>query len=174
MPNYHGHIEISRAFLEIDGKFESMKEFKPKSTYDLQIQSLFSQYMVIFISRTIEGSIKNIIYTKCKVLGKSQNEMQEIETKIKQFQNPSWEKICFYYEDILSIELNNTDFTTNHFIALSQIVKDRNRFAHSDHLLETVPNLKTLDDVKKHYIEIKDFISKLCEITVVTIPGLQP
>lgn len=165
MPNFYGHIEISRAFLEIDGKFESMEAFEPRSAYDLQIQALFSRYMVVFISRTIEGSIKNIIYTKCKVLGKSQIEMQEIETKLKDFQNPIKESIYSYYRDILNIELNDSAFNNNHFTALGQIVNDRHRIAHSDHLLETIQYLKTLDDVKKHYIEIKDFISKLCEIT---------
>ncbi len=91
--------------------------------------------------------------------------MQGIEIKLKDFQNPSKEKIYFYYKDILNIELNDSDFNNNHFTALGQIVKDRHRIAHSDHLLETVHYLKTLDDVKKHYIEIQDFISKLCEIT---------
>lgn len=165
MSNFHGHIEICRAFLEIDGKFESMEEFKPKSAYDLQIQALFSRYMVVLISRTIEGSVKNLIYTKCKVLGKSQNEMEEIESQLRDFQNPSKESIYLYYRNILNIELNNSDFKNDHFTALGQIVNDRHKIAHSDHLLETVLYLKTLDDVKKHYIEIKDFISKLCEIT---------
>lgn len=165
MPDFQGHYEISRAFLDIDEKFKSMEEFEPRSAYDMQIQALFVQYMVVFITRTIEGSVKNIIYTKCKILGKSQSDIDEIEKKLKNFQTPSKEKIFFYYKDILNINLNNSDFNNNHFTALGQIVDDRHRIAHSDHLLETVQYLKTLNDVKKHYIEIQNFISKLCEIT---------
>lgn len=165
MPNYHGHIEISRAFLDIDEKLTSMKEFVPRSAYDMQIQALFTQYMVVFITRTIEGSVKNIILTKCKILGKSQIEIKDIKKKLKDFQTPSKENIFLYYKDILNINLNNSDFTNDHFTALGQIVENRHLIAHSDDLLETIQYLKTLDDVEKHYNEIQNFISKLCEIT---------
>ena len=50
MSDFRGHLEIARAFLEIDEKFESMEKFVPKTAYDMQILSLFSQYMVVFIT----------------------------------------------------------------------------------------------------------------------------
>lgn len=164
MTDFYGHLEISRAFLEIDEKFDSMESFVPKTAYDMQILSLFSQYMVIFIARTIEGSVKNIIYTKYRLLGKSESEIKQIESQLKKFQNPSKDKIFFYFNNILNIQLNMEDFDDNQFSALGQIVTDRHRIAHSDHVLSTMQNLKSLDDVKKHYNEIKIFISELCRI----------
>ena len=165
MTNFYGHLEISRAFLEIDEKFDSMESFVPKTAYDMQILSLFSQYMVIFIARTVEGSVKNIIYTKYGLLGKNKNEIEHIESELKKFQNPSKDKIFFYFNDILGIQLNNNDFDTKQFSALSEIVKDRHKIAHSNHDLNTVQRLKSLNDVKKHYNEIKIFVSELCRIT---------
>ena len=164
MTNFYGHFEISRAFLEIDEKFESMESFVPKTSYDMQILSLFSQYMVIFITRTVEGSVKNIIYTKSRLLGKSESEIKQIETQLRDFQNPNKEKIFFYFDDILNIQLNKEVFDDNQFGALGQIVKDRHRIAHSDHLLSTMQYLKSLDDIKKHYNDIKIFVSELCKI----------
>lgn len=165
MTNFYGHLEIARAFLEIDGKFESMESFVPKSAYDVQISSLFSQYMVIFISRTIEGSVKNIIHTKYITSGKSAGEIEQIEGKLKSFQNPEKEKIFRFFDDILNIELTDDDFDNNQFSALGQIVNDRHRIAHSDHVLTNTQYLKSLEDIKKHYYEIKIFISELCRIT---------
>ena len=105
MTDFHGYLELDRAFLEIDRKFESMESFKPTSAYDIQIQGIFIQYMVVFISRTIEGSVKNIIHTKCQLLGKTESEIEEIEKNLKFFQNPSKEKIYEHFKDILGIEL---------------------------------------------------------------------
>jgi len=164
MTNFYGHFEISRAFLEIDEKFESMESFVPKTSYDMQILSLFSQYMVIFITRTVEGSVKNIIYTKSRLLGKSEIEIKQIETQLKNFQTPTKEKIFVSFDDILNIQLNEEFFDKNQFSALGQIVNDRHRIAHSDHVLSTVQYLKSLDDIKKHYNEIKIFVSELCRI----------
>lgn len=164
MTNFYGHFEIARAFLEIDEKFESMESFVPKTSYDMQILSLFSQYMVIFIARTVEGSVKNIIYTKYRLLGKSETEIKQIETQLRDFQNPNKDKIFFYFDDILNIQLNEEVFDDNQFSALGQIVNDRHRIAHSDHVLSTMQHLKSLDDIKKHYNEIKIFVSELCRI----------
>lgn len=166
MTNFYGHFEIARAFLEIDEKFESMESFVPKTSYDMQILSLFSQYMVIFITRTVEGSVKNIIYTKCRLLGKSDNEIKEIEIELKKFQNPDRDKIFACFDDILNIQLNKDDFDNDQFGALGQIVQDRHRIAHSDHLLSTMQYLKSLDDIKKHYYEIKILVSELCRMTI--------
>lgn len=165
MSDFYGHIEIARAFLEIDEKFESMESFVPKTAYDMLILSFFSQYMVVFITRTIEGSVKNIIYTKSKLLGKSDDDIKNIESQLKDFQNPSKVKIFDYFNTILGIQLKDDDFNNTQFTALGQIVKDRHRIAHSDHFLGTIHHLKSLDDVKKHYSEIKIFISDLCKIT---------
>ena len=165
MTNFYGHIEIARAFLEIDEKFESMESFVPKTSYDMQILSLFSQYMVIFITRTVEGSVKNIIYTKSRLLGKSDSEIRQIEIQLRDFQNPNKVKIFSYFDDILNIQLDDDVFDGNQFSALGQILKDRHRIAHSDHDLSTVQYLKSLDDIKKHYKEIKIFVSELCKIT---------
>ncbi|CAD7778025.1 MAG: hypothetical protein KBONHNOK_01082 [Candidatus Methanoperedenaceae archaeon GB50] len=164
MTDFHGHLEVARAFLEIDEKFESMESFEPRSAYDIQIQGIFVQYMVVFITKTIEGSVKNIIYTKCKLLGKTESEIGEIEEKLKFFQNPSKEKIYERFKDILGIELDGEDFDNDHFASLGQIVNDRHKIVHSDHFLDTMQYLKSLEDVKKHYLNIKDFIAKLCEI----------
>ena len=164
MTNFYGHLEIARAFLEIDEKFESMESFVPKTAYDMQILSLFSQYMVIFISRTIEGSVKNIIYTKYSLLGKSESEIKQIETQLRNFQNPDKEKIFSYFDDILDVKLIEEDFDNNQFSALGQIVNDRHRIAHSDHVLSNMQYLKSLEDIKKHYHEIKIFVSELCRI----------
>ena len=71
-----------------------------------------------------------------------------------------------YYKDILNIDLNNSDFNNDQFTALGQIVENRHLIAHSDGLLETIQYLKTLDDIEKHYKEIQNFISNLCEITI--------
>lgn len=165
MSDFRGHFEIARAFLEIDEKFESMEAFVPKTAYDMQILSLFSQYMVVLITRTIEGSVKNIIFTKSKLSGKNENEIKEIENQLKKFQNPSKEKIYYYFNNILDMELYDYNFDNSHFTALGQIVNDRNKIAHSDPFLETIQHLKSLNEVKKHYSEIKKFVSKLCELT---------
>ena len=165
MTDFHGHLEVARAFLEIDEKFESMKSFKPISAYDMQIQGIFIQYMVVFINRTIEGSVKNIIHTKCQLSGKNKVEIADIEKKLNRFQNPSKEKIYGQFSDILGIKLDDEYFDNNHFASLGQIVKDRHQIAHSDHFLDTMQYLKSLEDVKKHYLNIKEFIIKLCEIT---------
>ena len=69
---------------EIDEKFESMEKFVPKTAYDMQILSLFSQYMVVFITRTIEGSVKNIIFTKYRLSNRSESEIKEIEKELKE------------------------------------------------------------------------------------------
>ncbi|MDY6894093.1 MAG: HEPN domain-containing protein [Thermotogota bacterium] len=164
MTDFHGHLEVARAFLEIDEKFESMESFEPRSAYDIQIQGIFVQYMVVFITRTIEGSVKNIIHTKCNLLGKTESEIEEIEKNLKSFQNPSKEIINRYFKDILGIELDGEDFDNDYFASLGQIVNDRHKIAHSDHFLDTLQYLKSLDDVKKHYLNIKEFIAKLCEI----------
>ena len=165
MTDFHGHLEVARAFLEIDEKFESMESFKPISAYDMQIQGIFIQYMVVFINRTIEGSVKNIIHTKCQLSGKNKVEIADIEKKLNRFQNPSKEKIYGQFSDILGIKLDDEYFDNNHFASLGQIVKDRHQIAHSDHFLDTMQYLKSLEDVKKHYLNIKEFIIKLCEIT---------
>ena len=164
MTDFHGHLEVARAFLEIDEKFESMESFEPRSAYDIQIQGIFVQYMVVFITRTIEGSLKNIIHTKCHLLGKNESEIEEIEKNLKSFQNPLKEKIYGDFKDIFGIELDGEDFDNDHFASLGQIVKDRHKIAHSDHFLDTMQYLKSVDDVKKHYLNIKEFIAKLCEI----------
>ena len=165
MTDFHGHLEVARAFLEIDEKFESMESFKPISAYDMQIQGIFIQYMVVFINRTIEGSVKNIIHTKCQLSGKNKVEIADIEKKLNRFQNPSKEKIYGQFSDILGIKLDDEYFDNNHFASLGQIVKDRHQIAHSDHFIDTMQYLKSLEDVKKHYLNIKEFIIKLCEIT---------
>lgn len=165
MSDFRGHFEIARAFLEIDEKFESMEKFVPKTAYDMQILSLFSQYMVVFITRTIEGSVKNIIFTKCRLSDKSESEIKEIEKQLKEFQNPSKEKIYYYFNNILGIDLQDDNFDNNQFTALGQIVNDRHKIAHSDPFLGAVQYLKSLNEVKKHYFEIKKFVSKLCELT---------
>jgi hypothetical protein len=135
MTDFHGHLEVARAFLEIDEKFESMESFKPTSAYDMQIQ------------------------------GKSKSEIEDIERNLKLFQNPSKEKIYGHFNDILGIELDDGYFDNDHFTSLGQVVNDRHKITHSDHFLDTMQYLKSLEDVKKHYLNIKEFIIKLCEIT---------
>ena len=164
MVDFRGHFDISKAFLEIDERFKSMNLFQPKTAYDMQVLSIFSQYMVVFIARTIEGSIKNIVYTKCSILHKSEAEMEEIVKKLDEFQNPNKEKIFTCFNEILSIELKADDFSEEQFTSLNQIVKDRHRIAHSDYDLKAVQAIKSLPDVEKHYNNIKEFISKICEI----------
>ncbi|MFZ3382579.1 MAG: HEPN domain-containing protein [Candidatus Methanoperedens sp.] len=109
--------------------------------------------------------MKNIIFTKCILIGKSESELKEIEIQLKDFQNPSKDKIYYYFNSILGIKLQDDNFDNNYFTSLGQIVSDRHRIAHSDPLLGTIQHLKSLNDVKKHYIEIQKFISKLCELT---------
>ncbi|KAF5422030.1 MAG: hypothetical protein C5S45_02935 [Candidatus Methanocomedens sp.] len=168
MSDFFGHFQVDKAFLEIDAKFESMESFQPKNAYDVQIQGIFPQYMVVFITRTIEGSIKNIIHTKSKVLGKNRDEIQQIESILKEFQNPTKEKIYDIFYKTLNIELKCQDFDSRYFSALGQIVTDRHKIAHSPHLepfFDDRQYLKSLEDIKKHYICIKKFIAKLCEVT---------
>ncbi len=116
-------------------------------------------------TRTIEGSVKNIIFTKCRLSYKSESEIKEIEKQLKEFQTPSKEKIYYYFNNILGIDLQDDNFDNNQFTALGQIVNDRHKIAHSDPFLGAVQYLKSLNEVKKHYSEIKKFVSKLCELT---------
>lgn len=168
MSDFFGHFQVDKAFLEIDAKFESMESFQPKNAYDVQIQGIFPQYMVVFITRTIEGSIKNIIHTKSKVLGKNRDEIKQIESILKGFQNPTKDKIHDIFYETLDIELDLQDFDPIYFSSLGQIVTDRHKIAHSPYFepyFDDGKYLKSLDDIKKHYIDIKKFIVKLCEIT---------
>ena len=43
-------------------------------------------------------------------------------------------------------------------------MKDRHKIAHSDETIEAIQTIKSLDEVEKHYFEIKKFMGKLCEI----------
>ena len=86
------------------------------------------------------------------------------EAQLRDFQNPNKEKIFYYFDDILNIQLNEEIFDDNQFGALGQIVNDRHRIAHSDHVLSNMQYLKSLEDIKKHYHEIKIFVSELCRI----------
>jgi hypothetical protein len=166
--NFHGHFEITQSFLMIDERLNSMKEFTPKKAYDMQILAIFSHFICILVSRTLEGSIKNIIYTKLKLRGKTKEELEDLRAKLKEFQNPEKTKIYELFKETLSIEIKDEDFGEERndlFTAIGQIVGDRHKIAHSNESLQIDPAMKTLEELEKHYINIKKFVSKLCEIT---------
>jgi 6-pyruvoyl-tetrahydropterin synthase len=139
------------------------KNYK-KHIADIQISGTFPQYMVVFIARTTEGCIKEIIFNKCKLKNNDQIYLNEIQKILKNFQNPTRENIYKFFSYVLDINLENNNFKNIHFTALGQILKDRHKIAHSqtDHpFLSTYQNLQSLNDIKKHYENVKDFISKL-------------
>jgi hypothetical protein len=166
--DFHGHFEISRSFLMVDQRLASMKEFVPKKAYDMQILAIFSNFICILISRTFEGAIKNIIYTKSMLRENDVGQLEEVRKKLKDFQNPEKSKIYNCFKEHLNIEIKDEDFGENAndlFTAIGQIVGDRHKIAHSDETLQLDPTMKTLEEVEKHYINVKKFVSRLCEIS---------
>jgi hypothetical protein len=166
--DYYGHIDIAKAFLEIDEKFKAMESFRPHSIHDIQISGTFPQYMVVFIARTTEGCIKEIIFNKCKLKSSDIVYLNEIQQTLQDFQNPTKDKIYSFFNTVLDVKLEDGNFKKIHFEALGQILNDRHRIAHSQKhypYLSTIQHLKSLNDIKIHYENVKDFISKLCELT---------
>lgn len=164
MSDFKGHSDISKAFLIIDEQFSSMNEFKPRTPYDLQLKSTVSQLMVVYISRTIEGSIKNLIFTKAILNELDPAKRTEIDEILKKFQNPTSDKIITCIKDTVDIEINKSDFTDEQLNALGIIMNDRHKIAHSDETIESVQSIKSLTELEKHYNEIKKLIEKICDI----------
>jgi hypothetical protein len=166
--NFYGHFEITQSFLTIDERLDSMKNFIPVKAYDMQILAIFTNFICILISRTLEGSIKNIIYTKSRLRGKTSEELALLVTELRGFQNPEKFKVYECFKKYLSIDLKDEDFGENNnnlFTSIGQMVGDRHKIAHSNETLQMDTVMKTLEEVEKHYINIKEFVSKLCEIS---------
>jgi hypothetical protein len=165
--DYYGHLDIAKAFLEIDEKFKAMENFRPQCIHDIQISGTFPQYMVVFIARTTEGCIKEIIFNKCQIKNNDQSYLKDIQKKLQTFQNPSKEDIFLLFTEFLSIKLEEQNLQNVYFEALGQILTDRHRIAHSQKhypFLSTAQYLKSLNDIKKHYENVKALISELCEL----------
>ncbi len=164
MTNFKGHSEIAKAFFIIDERFSSMNEFVPKTPSELQLISTFSQYMVVYISRTIEGAVKNMILTKAILKQLDKMKLAEIDETLKKFLNPKCENIISCIKETLGINIEKKCFEDEQLNALGIIINDRHKIAHSDETIEAIQNIKSLSELEKHYKNIKKFIEKLCGI----------
>lgn len=166
MVDFHGYTPIAQEFLRIENQIESLDKFKLKSVHDFQISSFVTQYINVLICRTIEGSIKNIIYTRAVIRGFNPEKIISLEKKLKEFRTPEWGNIKDLFLEVLNIEVTETDLGENAQALLSslgEIVKERHYITHSSPNFEISPTNKTIAQIKTHFENIKLLIDILCD-----------
>ena len=136
---------------KINFLFEHVKDID-----DEELQSHFLNYICIMLSGYIETNINKII-NECK-----KNESNECKNSISTTKNATWCKIKPILSLInieLSLELCNAIVQTDAIETIYEIVQKRNDISHGKDI--TSLSLQTL---KSHFREIKEFIKKVDEI----------
>ena len=156
--DWNGFYDIKGSFTHIDETILEIKGFIPQNASQFKLSSFFSEYLIVLITRTIEGSIENIIYKNYVM---KYGEDENVFEKLKKLNTPNWENIKKFFKELLGEELDGSIIEQEWIRDLNQLVNIRQLIVHSDQDLQR-PNLIGLDDIEKKYKNIKDMVKYLC------------
>ncbi|MFH0808686.1 MAG: hypothetical protein V1888_03690 [archaeon] len=160
---FYGYLDIKNSFSRIDETIKSIDEFYPHDAGGILLQNFFTDYLIVLILRTVEGSTKNIILTNLK-LRNPQINLEKVENRLFKFNNPTLENIQNLFFDFLQIEIDNNNFLEEELRDMSIINKYRQNIAHSNCFLDYENYNRSYPQIKKQYENIKKYILKLCEL----------
>jgi hypothetical protein len=125
----------------------------------------------VLASRFLEGAVKHLVYNCCVMRGDSENQLNELESELKKFNNPEFNNIKSFILKYLSFDiaegLRNSWFNQRDVFLLNEIVNNRHKNVHATHDSADWynKNLKDLNDFNKEYIGMLNILCYLDSIS---------
>ena len=152
---------------DLDNNIATVQKLKTDSHVTIKIQSLLNVTIYVSASRFLEGAVKHIIYNCCVMRGDTASQLNTLESELKKFNNPEFNKIKDTVNKHLKFDITegirNKLFTQKDISLLDEIVKNRHRNVHATH--DSADwynrNLKDLNDFTKEYVGMLNILQYL-------------
>jgi hypothetical protein len=154
----------------LDATIVAIQQHRADSHAAIKIQSMLNVTAYVQATRFLEGSIKHIVYNCCIMKGYTSEQLSNIESELKKFNNPEFVKIRELFNTILNFDIidgkNNGNYSQTDITFLNQIVQNRHRNVHAsqDSSSWYNQNQKDITNFLQEYpglINILDYLSNL-------------
>lgn len=119
----------------LDSVIFAIEQHRSDSHAAIKIQSMLNVTAYVQATRFLEGSIKHIVYNCCIIKGYNSEQLSELESKLKKFNNPEFSNIKELFNDILEFDiLQGKDegiYSEKNISLINQIVQNRHRNVHA-------------------------------------------
>ncbi|WP_291528622.1 hypothetical protein [Bacteroides sp. UBA939] len=155
---------------DLDNNIVSVQKLKAVSHATIKIQSLLNITIYVLATRLLEGSVKHIIYNCCIMRGDSVTQLKTVESELKKFNNPEFQKIKEIFVKHLAFDitdgLRNNWFCARDISFLDEIVKNRHRNVHASHDSANWYN-NNIKDLNDFYKEYEGLLNILCYLDMI-------
>lgn len=148
--------EIYTFKTHLDSCIQSAERHEPTTHTAIKIQSLLDITIYVLATRFIEASVKHCVYNCSLMRGASEQELNQLVSRLKGFNNPEFSNIKDMVEQELGYNiLNDKDihYTDRDISFLNEICRNRHRNVHASHDPREWynANRKSIADFKKEY-----------------------
>ncbi|MCY9669052.1 hypothetical protein M5X11_29700 [Paenibacillus alginolyticus] len=154
----------------LDSCIAAIRRHKLDSSPAIKVLSLLNVTVYVLATRFIEASVKHIIHNCCIMRGDSQQQLEDLITSLKSFNNPEYGNIVRMFNDKLNFNINeglsSRKFEQSDITFLNEVVNNRHRNVHanSDATTWYNSNQKDIEDFLREYPSIVKIIGYLDSI----------
>jgi hypothetical protein len=158
--------EIQTFKSNLDGCIRSAVQHEPNSYAAIKIQALVDITVYMMACRFLEGSVKHVVYQCMVMRGSTPQELSELSSRLKRFNNPEFSNIKQLIEDELghdiSTDLNN-GYAPRDISYLNEVCKNRHRNVHAteDSRDWYNTNQKNIEDFNREYAGLLNVVKYL-------------
>lgn len=158
--------EIQTLKSNLDGSINSAVQHQPNSYAAIKVQALLDITVYVMACRFVEATVKHIVYNCMVMRGTSQQDLDDLSSRLKRFNNPEFSNIKQLVEDELGYDISNdinTGYLPRDITFLNEVCKNRHRNVHAteDSRDWYNANRKTMDNFNQEYEGILKIIGYL-------------
>ncbi|MCC4860976.1 hypothetical protein [Vibrio splendidus] len=148
--------EIQTLKSNLDGSISSAVQHQPNSYAAIKVQALLDITVYVMACRFVEATVKHIVYNCMVMRGTSQQDLDDLSSRLKRFNNPEFSNIKQLVENELGYDISNdinTGYLPRDITFLNEICKNRHRNVHAteDSRDWYNANRKTMDNFNQEY-----------------------
>jgi hypothetical protein len=126
--------EIQTLKSNLDGSISSAVQHQPNSYAAIKVQALLDITVYVMACRFVEATVKHIVYNCMVMRGTNQQDLDDLSSRLKRFNNPEFSNIKQLVEDELGYDITtdiNTGYLPRDITFLNEICKNRHRNVHA-------------------------------------------
>ena len=126
--------EILTLKSNLDGCITSAVQHQPNSYSAIKVQGLLNITVYVMACRFLEAAVKHVVYNCMVMRGAGEQELDDLATRLKRFNNPKFSNIIQIIQDELGYDISldrDTAYETRDITFLNEICKNRHRNVHA-------------------------------------------
>jgi hypothetical protein len=126
--------DIQTLKINLDGCIQSASSHRPIDPFAIKIQSLLDLTVYVLATRFLEGSVKHVVFNCATMRGDNENQLNDLVTRLKSFNNPEYTNIRTLFIDELNYDITvgrGTYYSQRDISHLNEICRNRHRNVHA-------------------------------------------